>query len=30
VIEGSDSKWWKWLFDGKTLIEKPGKVVFED
>jgi len=30
VIEGSESEWWKWLFDGKTLIEKPGKVVFED
>jgi hypothetical protein len=29
-IEGSDSEWWQWYFDGKELITKQGRVVFDD
>lgn len=29
-MEGEDGCYWKWIFDGKTMIEKTGRVVYED
>jgi hypothetical protein len=29
-MEGEEGYHWKWCFDGKTLTEKKGRVVYED